>query len=407
MRIRFIGLAAIALALIIIAVVFYRNSGRSVVPIVFSPTQVTGALWHDYTLTSLEAGTGRTLDKQRENITTSEGQSYTMLRAVWMSDKATFDKELTWTKNNMQHQTGDHLFAWLFGKLPNGSYGIEVNQGGNTTASDGDTDIALALVFAYSRWQYQPYLGDARVIINDIWDKEVVTINGVPYLAADNIEKTSNTNAIIVNPSYLNPAAYRVFARVDHDHPWSQLVDSSYAVIQKSAATNLDATSSASLPPDWVAIDKTTGAITAANRPDLTTNFGYDALRTPYHLALDYAWFADPRDKETLSKMSFLTQQWKQQGQLASVYTHAGNVEQPSQSAAMYGGTIGYFMLADPGDAKSVYENTLVYLFNPDTNTWKEELSYYDNNWAWFGIALYNNLLPNLTANVPDAALLK
>jgi hypothetical protein len=48
-----------------------------------------------------------------------------------------------------------------------------------------------------------------------------------------------------------------------------------------------------------------------------------------------------------------------------------------------------------------------VYLFNPDTNTWKEELSYYDNNWAWFGIALYNNLLPNLTANVPDAALLK
>ncbi|MDB5224761.1 MAG: hypothetical protein JWO43_383 [Candidatus Adlerbacteria bacterium] len=407
MRLRVIGLTAIGLALILIAVVFYRNSGRGNVPLVFSPTQAIGALWHQYTLTYLEPGTGRTLDKQRNDITTSEGQSYTMLRAVWMSDKTTFDQELTWTKNNMQHKTGDHLFAWLFGQLPSGTYGIKVDEGGNTTASDADVDIALALVFAYSRWQYQPYLGDARDIISDIWDKEVVTVNGIPYLAANNVEKTSSSNVIIINPSYLNPAAYKIFAKVDPTHPWNQLVDSSYSVIQKSMDSPLDATSTVGLPPDWVAINKATGAITATGRTDLTSNFGYDALRTPYRLALDWVWFKEPRAKTTLQKMKFFSDEWEKNGMLSAVYTHDGRPNQQTESAALYGGTIGYFMIADPAHAKDVYEKKLVYLFDPDSNTWKQDLSYYDSNLAWFGIALYNNLLPNLTANIPDAALLK
>ena len=39
-----------------------------------------------------------------------------MLRAVWMGDKQTFDQSWTWTKDNLQHKTTDHLFSWLFGK---------------------------------------------------------------------------------------------------------------------------------------------------------------------------------------------------------------------------------------------------------------------------------------------------
>jgi hypothetical protein len=53
-------------------------------------------------------------------------------------------------------------------------------------------------------------------------------------------------------------------------------------------------------------------------------------------------------------------------------------------------------MVSDPELAKEVYEKKLAFLFDQDTNTWKGDLSYYDSNWAWFGIALYNGLLPNL-----------
>src|SRR5437879_4886477 len=44
-------------------------------------------------------------------ITTSEGQGYAMLRAVWSNDQTDFDLAWAWTRANLQTR-GDHLFAW-------------------------------------------------------------------------------------------------------------------------------------------------------------------------------------------------------------------------------------------------------------------------------------------------------
>lgn len=403
---KLLGYVLVCAAVIVLLVVLYRNSGRSNVPLVFTPDQILNSTWLNYKEQYLEANTSRTLDKQRNNITTSEGESYTMLRAVWLGDKETFDSSWTWTKNNLQHKTGDKLFAWLFGKQQSGTYGILTAQGGNTTASDADTDIALSLVFAYARWQNQQYLGDARVIMNDIWSNDVVTIGGVPYLSADNLEKSSANPNVAINVSYFNPAAYRIFAQVDPTHPWLKLVDSSYALLARTAASPLDKPKSAGLPPNWVAMDRTTGALSAPQGGN-TTDFGFDALRTPWRLALDARWFKEPRAKTALQSLSFLENQWKSQGALAGTYGHDGSVVTAPESPAMYGGTIGYFMTADPKRAGDVYQNKLEALYDPGKNNWKNPLSYYDDNWAWFGIALYNDLLPNLTAGLPEGALTK
>ena len=61
----------------------------------------------------VEQGTGRTLDPSQGGITTSEGQSYTMMRAVWSDDRATFDSSWQWTKDNLQRP--DRLLSWRFG----------------------------------------------------------------------------------------------------------------------------------------------------------------------------------------------------------------------------------------------------------------------------------------------------
>ena len=158
------------------------------------------------------------------------------------------------------------------------------------------------------------------------------------------------------------------------------------------------------MPPDWVAINKTTGALSAppANASSTQdTNFGYDALRTPFRLALDYEWYRDPRDLQLLQQMSFLSTQWQQNGALASIYGHDGSTVDQTEDPSMYGGTIGYFMFADQADAAAVYANKLQYLWDPDTDRWKQILPYYDDNWVWFGIALYNHLLPNLFTSLP------
>ena len=399
MLLRLLGYALVAAALVLAGAAVYLGGIRHEVPLVFSPTQVLGATWNNYKAHYLEQGTFRTLDPSRGNVTTSEGESYTMLRAVWMDDKATFDQSWQWTKNNLS-RPGDRLSAWEFGQRTDGSYGILTQLGGENNATDADEDIALSLVFAYARWQDKNYLGDARVIASDIWDKDVIEINGTPYLTADNVEKTSKDQTALINISYFNPAAYRIFAVIDPGHPWQKLIDSSYTLAARAIEASLG-TTSAGLPPDWMLINKETGALSAPTNAGETSNYSFDALRLPWRLALDWQWNADQRDQDLLNEMNFLGQTWRESGSLASAYGHDGSVVTSSEAPSMYGGSMGYFATVDTEDAPAVYAQKLQYLWNPDTNAWIEPLSYYDDNWAWFGIGLYNKLLPNLFSTLP------
>lgn len=389
------GIILILLAIALVAGVAYNKSVRRHIPVVFSPKEMMNSIWVRYKTEYLEPETYRTLDKQRENITTSEGQSYTMLRAVWMDDKETFDRSWKWTKDNLWRDE-DRLFAWLFGETSTGQYGIITEQGGNNTATDGDTDIALALVFAYGRWKDEVYMGEALSIIRDVWEKEVITINGKPYLVANNLEKTEDKDHAIVNPSYFSPYAYKIFAELDPAHPWNELVDTSYEVLEKSIDMKLDKEQSAGLPPNWIALDKQTAEIRATGVENLNTDYSYDALRVPWRLALDWQWNNEPRAKNVLSKMRFIENEWDK-NEAIYTYTHDGTVISQDEVPALYGGNIGYFIVMDPAKAEDVYLKKLQFLYTPDKQNWKQTLSYYDDNWAWFGIALYNRALPNLS----------
>lgn len=398
-----IGLGLIASAGILFAAVRFTNSAKSQVPLVFSQKELLSTLWQNYKIDNLENGTGRTLDKSQNNITTSEGQSYTLLRAVWMDDQATFDSSYKWANDALKHQN-DHLFSWKFGQRSNKSYGVLTDQGGQNSASDADSDIALALLFAHEKWNNQYYLDEAKAIIRDMWKNEVVTIQGKPILAADDVERQSQSR-IIVNPSYFSPYSYRLFALVDPAHNWQGVVDSSYDILARSASMKLDKGQSANIVPDWIQINRQNAEISAVGNGSLTTNYSYDALRTPWRIALDWKWYQEPRAKTFLDSMSFFRDQWQASKAVSTTYSHDGTTDQMNETPAMYGGLIGYFMTSDEADAKEVYQQKLQILFNPDTNAWKKPLGYYDDNWAWFGIALYNDNLPNLGATIKPAKL--
>ncbi|MDB5244754.1 MAG: hypothetical protein JWN18_624 [Parcubacteria group bacterium] len=399
-----IGIILSLLAVVLLALVVIHNGVGSSGQQVYSPTQVLSATWYSYKKNYISPDY-RTLDTQRSNITTSEGQSYTMLRAVWQGDQTTFDGAWAWTRKNLG-RTADHLFSWLWGTRSNGSTGVLLEQSGENSASDADTDIALALLFAYARWQDPQYLEEARLIISDIWELEVVTINGVPYLAADDIEKNAKTH-IVVNPSYFNPAAYHLFAQVDKAHSWESVRKSSYDLLSKSMAAPLGGSTSAGLPPDWIQVDIRSGMLSPLVSTDHQSTFGYDALRVPLRVALDALWFDNPTAKALLNKFSFLTDEWMRSGRLASVYAHDGTVLSPNETIAMYGGTLGYFLANNPSVARQIYETKLISQFDPTSNSWAAPLSYYDDNMAWFGVALYNNQLPNLAAGLPSSAFSK
>lgn len=396
--IRFIAALLITAGLVVAAVAAFKSSDKIDQNMVFTDRTLLSGLWNSYKKEYWEASSGRTLDKQQNNITTSEGQSYTMLRAVWQSDQPTFDKAWAWTREHMQRD--DALFAWKWGVKRDGTYGALVDQGGQNSASDADSDIALALLMAASRWQQQSYLSESKKIITGMWDEEVIFAAGKPYLASNNLEKGSKQNAII-NPSYLSPYAYRLFAKVDAAHDWNGLVDSSYDLINQTIDAKLDKSASAGLPPDWIALNKTTGAITAVQGSDtLTTNYGYDAMRLPWRLALDYQWYGEPRAKATLSKMSLLKEQWQQTGKIYSTYSHDGAVVKNHEVAEGYATSLAYFSVTDPETAQSIYNQKLKTLYDQNKNAWVSPMTYYADNWAWFGIALYDKKLDNLAATL-------
>lgn len=378
----------------IIASIAYNNSPKKDSPLVFAKSDTLLELFNSSMVNTIEPATNRTLDKQQDNISTSEGQSYTLLRSVYADDHKRYDASLQWTKDNLLRD--DHLFSWKFGRLANGKYAILETIGGKNTASDGDSDIALSLLMAYSRWREDKYIYDAKATISSIWAKEVVTINGQPVLVADDLER-DNPQQVVVNPSYFSPYAYKLFAKVDPSHNWTGLADNSYRILADLSASKLDKSVSSGLPPDWIVMNRQTGAFSASPNPQQSTDFGYDAMRIPFRMALDYAWFKDSRDKQTLTNYSFLLQAWQANHKLAAIYSHDGTVKANYEAPpAVYGGTIGYFSVMHPKTAKQIVNAKLNSLYDPDGQKWKTELAYYDDNWAWFGLGLASNALPNI-----------
>lgn len=349
-------------------------------------------LWVNYK--DQHYSSGRAIDNQNGNVTTSEGQSYTMLRAVWENDPTTFAETWSWTATHLERS--DHLYSWLWGVRTDGSMGVLTNRGGQNTASDADTQIALALLMANAKWHNQSYLSAAQATIQAVWNEEVVMVHGTPYVAADNLEKSETGPAFTVNPSYIAPYAYRDFATVDHADNWSGLVSSSYTFLNNVIHAPLDTGTSAGLPPDWVMVNRNTGTLQASTNPGQTTDFGYNAFRTVWQVSLDWQWNHDVQAKNFLQQLGFLNQEWNQHQKLLAIYTHAGQPNANYASLALYGGTIGYFTLLDSKSANQIVSSQIDPLYNEKLQQITRPLSYYDNNWVWFGYAQFSGRLQNL-----------
>ncbi len=362
--------------------------------------------WTNYTTRFIQQD-GRVLDPSDQAVSTSESQSYALLRSVWSNDQATFERVWHWTKDNLQTRPDDKLFAYRWGQTGNNEW----RQIDKASASDADQDIALALIFADRRWSNTDYRPQAQAILDSIWQKEVVTVSHKPYLSAGDWAPAQDRPTL--NPSYMEPYAYRIFATVDPAHAWPTLVETAYEVIKGCSETSLDGKTAAQLPANWCGIDQKTGQFTTAqDYPSLTTNYGFDAFRTMWRVAVDYKWFGEKRALDYLKASSKLRDDWKQNGKLAAEYDYSGKVVNPQENLAVYGGDLANLELTDPAMAAALVNSKLIpaYVHKVDPQDaartfsgWGDQNNYYNQNWVWLGLALYSDQLPNLAATIPPA----
>lgn len=355
-------------------------------------------LWQTYKQRYVQQD-GRVKDPQRTDASTSEGQSYALLRAYWSNDRPTFDAVLNWTLNNLQLPRGDKLFAYLWGKNTDNTWKVL----DRAVATDADQDIAFALLLANLKWNEPRYLNLAQPIIADLWNKTVVTINGKPYITAG--DWAPALAKPVLNPSYFSPYEYRFFAQVDPDksHNWNGVVDSSYEVIKGCTGAKLDA-SAGKLPPNWCSIDKKSGDLGSALDQDKTfdSNFGYDAFRTIWRLALDYRWNGEKRALTYLQSLGLLRDDWKNNQKLVPIYNHAGQPQNSDEDLGIYAvNGVTLFSMIDPPLADQVVAyKMLPQLQNvgrddpdPAHEDPTKARTYYAQNWTWFGLAFYTDSL--------------
>ncbi len=346
--------------------------------------------WSGYKKAFIEPD-GRVIDPTRGGITTSEGQGYALLRAVWMGDQQAFDTVWNWTATNLQTR-GDGLFAalWSGGKVADAN-----------SASDADSDIALALLYAARRFAMSPLHADALRVLDAMWQSEVISINGMDVLTAGNWAKTQVSPGPVINPSYFAPYAYRTFAREDPAHPWTTLIDSSYAVLGQCTSATLDGRAGVGLPPNWCAISRSTGAIVPFPTIAGADDYGYDAFRVMWRVAVDALWNHEARARAYLNGSAFLRAQWSSKRMLDPVYAHDGSVVSSYDDPTLYGGDIGNFLVTDPAGAAQI-ELVLIASFHPAASApsasayFGDPRNYFEQNWVWFGLALSSGVLVDL-----------
>lgn len=384
-----IGLFFVILGIILLFYTLYTNSKFSGKTRSFSSYTLLSSSWEKYKVKFINKD-GRVIDYSQNSITTSEGQSYAMLRSVWMDDKDTFDLVWKWTSENMD-RPNDELFGWRWGKLDGGKFGF-LSGGGENSASDGDSDIVLALIFAGRRWNEERYITDAKKILPDLWRINTASAAGKRYFIAGNWAQSPSE--LVLNLSYFSPYAWRIFATVDTKNDWESLIDPAYEVLEQSSQSQLDKGKGVGLPPDWVVIERRSGTLKASTIPNFTTNYSFDAMRTPFRIAIDYQWNKSEQAKKYLVTMcKELREEYTPDKKLVSSYSHDGvevtNFENPS----MYATSLGCFITIDPKIAKEIYEQKVINLYANDKSTFREDLPYYEQNWLWFGAALYNKAL--------------
>lgn len=346
------------------------------------PAETLQQSWKAYVARFIKAD-GRVVDHKGGGISTSEGQAYAMLRAVWLRDRAVFDKTYSWGRSNLNAGARkDRLWAWKWGRSSEGRWKVL----DAAFASDADQDVALALILAFRTWKDERYRQDAGAILADLWRLGTVDAQGKRFLLAG--DKLCEGRTCRLNPSYCAPYAYRIFALYDRERDWRSVVDSSYFVLEASA--DLTGTH---LPPDWILLDTTTGRLELPGRKD--SAFSYDAIRVYWRVAMDRELFGEPRADRYLKKtLPWLIGQWERTGKLPAVIPSSGEDLADYESPEMLATLMPAIQGSRP-DIAAAIEQRLQSLYKK--GLWADHAgdqdSYYLQNWAWFGTALYEKHL--------------
>ncbi len=354
-----------------------RNTSAAPVPAVLQSLLVES--WEAYKKRFIQAD-GRVIDFGNNGVSTSEGQAYAMLRAVWMDDFGTFRRTFDWAERNLNAGVRtDHLHGWKWGPRDDGSWGVY----DRTSATDADELIAFALIEAEARWPNVDYHEHIVSLLEDIWSRQTRAIAGRRYVLGGDWPKSDAP--VRVNPSYYMPFVYRSFSRIDSARPWTNAIDVSYEVFTTCR-------SAVGLPVNWCLLDQESPRLTVSRElTDRSSDFGYDAFRVLWNLAFDYVTNHEPRAMEAMAATEWLRRYWVLRRELPALVSADGIPLVSHDYTGMYAAYLPALSLIDPPEAARMFRTKLLAHYHD--GVWGNPTDYYAQNWCWFGVYLYDKIL--------------
>jgi len=195
----------------------------------------------------------------------------------------------------------------------------------DNAASDGDIDIAFALLLAHSQWGSNGtinYLAEGQILINAIMQDEINPDTWAVKLG--DWSNSSDSNYFYgTRPSDFITDHFNVFSCLDSN--WNNVTDSCYSLIENM---QLNYSTTTGLIPDFIINIDTSPSPAEANYLEGKTDgfYSYNACRVPWRLGTDYLITGAVKAKAAIDKINA----WL-------ITTTAGNVNSVSNGYELNG----------------------------------------------------------------------
>jgi endo-1,4-beta-D-glucanase Y len=232
-----------------------------------------------------------------QSITVSEAHGYGMIISALMAGydqnaQSDFDAMLRYFWDHPS-VGGEGLLAWS----QDGS--CRTNQGGSS-ATDGDLDIAYALLLADKQWGSDgefDYYSQAHVVLREILNREVDGSSSY-VLLGDWVDPNSEYHDATRSSDFM-PGHLESFHHVDGQNPWKQIQDRSYAIMEAVQ-------SSAGLFPDFIV---GAGGGPRSSGPHFLEGpydgeYSYNACRVPLRTAVHFLTSGDTRARDMAGRIA-------------------------------------------------------------------------------------------------------
>lgn len=319
-----------------------------------------------------------------DSLTVSEAHGYGMIIAAIMAgyDPAAqdiFDGMYRFFRDHPAAASND-LMAW--NQLRDCS---TAPNGGDSTATDGDLDIAYALLLADWQWGSEgsiDYFAEAEKVIQAIWDFEINPKTKLTLLG-DWAMPTEPDYFYGTRSSDFLAAHFSVFSQTLADAGWQDVKDAEYALfatVQNAYAPDTG------LFSDFIVDTNGDPRPASPNYLEDTTDddYSYNACRVPWRLGVDYLIAGEPRAKELLQKLNqwILDETAGDPEQIDDGYTLAGvNITEAIDNSAAFAAPFGVGAMVDAD-----YQEWLDGIFDLLVHRGINDEAYYGNTLKLLGL---------------------